>query len=349
MEPPPTSAAAAGSKKRKSAGDVGPVAKKPKAKPATTKAKKGGEPAQSSDKENGVNADTSMVSGGEGIITTTTTSSTTTTVTAPAKPKAPRKPRAPKDETAKKNADKGKAKVDQEAEDAALAAQLAREEATAASGVSAPGFQAVNVFKVSVGKPGEAAGHTFTAVNPVGEVIKVKSKAQKPKVEKEKKPKEPKVPKPKLEPEEKTPKPPKEPKAPKEPRVPKEPKALKEPKPPKVSKDKVPNADAPPKEKKGKPSKPAGEAKKTGPKPKVKGTATEIKEWKQYEPKNPAAPSNIPAAAGGIAKFLQQPVLIEAARPPPKLEPCPDLEHIEISYSFGVIHDRLYAPLHSRQ
>jgi len=343
MDPP--AGALAGSKKRKSTGDVGPVAKKPKAKPASAKTKKGGEPTQSSDKENGINADTLIVSDGEAITTTTTT-------TAPAKLKAPRKPRALKDGTAKKKVDKGKEKADQEAEDAALAAQLAREEATAtatattatatataataASGVSAPGFQAVNIFKVSMG---EKACHTFKTMNPVGEVIKVKAK-----LEKEKKAKEPKVPKPKPEPKKKTPKPPKESTAPKEPKVPKEPKAPKEPKPPKQPKEKVPKADAPPKEKKEKPPKPVGETKKSGPKPKEKGTATGIKEWKQYEPKSIATPAAGLAAAGGIAKFLQQSAPVEMVKAPPKLEPCPELEHIEISYSLGVIHDRLYTP-----
>ncbi|KAF8461105.1 hypothetical protein BDZ91DRAFT_387955 [Kalaharituber pfeilii] len=106
--------------------------------------------------------------------------------------------------------------------------------------------------------------------------------------------------------------------------VPKAPKAAKETKIPKV-----PKADKPPKETKEKVSKDdkAPKEKEKVPKGVKAARGTEIKEWKAYEPKNPA-----------ITKFLQA---MEPVRQAPKVTEPPFLEYIEISHPLQVIHDRL--------
>lgn len=293
-----------GSKKRKSEGGV-PVAKKPKKlATAPSQAKKAvshgvaRNVVGSSDKENGESNASGI--GGDTCISSERPKTQTQTKVDKAKAKQ-----------------KGKEKTSMDNGDAASAAQLARE--------AVPKFQPINITSTSKAPQAtNSAKPDKEEVTLGGSRLKalqqsvVPIKAIKIKVPKGKKESAAEVAK-----------------------APKEPKKLEKPK------DKVAKK---PKEQKGTNLKvvtnPSKEKKKvseirelTGGKKKLEKSTkdkTEIREWKQYEPKN--AVSSSASIANTITKHLQP---MGAVRAPPKLERPPEFEYIEISYPLLEIHDRL--------
>ena len=215
---------------------------------------------------------------------------------------------------------KGKEKAYMDDEDTALAAQLAGEADVA------PKFQPINI--TTAAKALQAI-HSVKSDKEGVTLSGSRPKALQPSVEPIKTAKI-KVPKGKKEPAEKVSKTPKEPKKPGSPKD----KVAKKPKEQKGTNLKITTNTSKGKKKVPEIREPTGEKKKLVGETKDK---TEIREWKQYEPKNPVS-SSTNIAANTIIKHLQT---MGPIRAPPKLERSPEFEHIEISYPLLVIHDRL--------
>lgn len=211
---------------------------------------------------------------------------------------------------------KGKEKTHMDNEDTALAAQFTSEADVA------PRFQPINITSTTKALQGKHSEPDKEVVTPSGSRPRVPQQSVEPT-----KAVKVKMPKKKKEPAAEVSKAPKGPKKPEQPKA----KVAKKPKEQKATNLKIVTNPSKGKKKVPEIREPTGEKQKLGKPTKDK---TEIREWKQYEPKN----SSTDMAVNTITKHLQP---MGAVRAPPKLEKPPVFEHIEISYPLLVIHDRL--------